>query len=173
MFQAIKTFWKEVMSEVTISKNKTYTMTTDELIKNAELIHPVGFYVLAIKLFNNERKDESIKWFYVGSIRYRHFLSTIGTDPFEPENELFGQVQFEIGGAILDYAGGDPGYWASQIEDADEWDDNHLNFFFPKKNHPKALLEIKANMHELALKLREGKDDMLRQRKENNAEVRA
>ena len=172
MFNILKKFWKEIMSEVTVSKEKTFSMSIDELKKNAELMHPVGFYILANKLFHEGQKDEAILWFYVGSIRYRHFLSSIGDDPFHPENELFGKVQFEIGGAVLDYAGGDPDFWAKQIEEADKWDDDHLNFFFPKKNSPEDLLEIKENMHKLKSKLLEEKEDIIRQRIENNAEVR-
>jgi len=172
MLKKLKAFWNEIMSEVTVPKEKTYTMSIDALKKEAELMHPVGFYVLAIKLFKEGKKDESILWFYVGSIRYRHFLSSVGEDPFHPENELFGKVQFEIGGEILDYAGGDPDFWAEQIEEADRWDKDHLNFFYPKRNNPNALTEIKGNMQKLILKLREEKEDILRQRIENNAEVR-
>jgi hypothetical protein len=172
MFEKLKAFWQEIKSGMMVSKDKTVTMTIEELVKKAELMHPVGFYVLAIKLFKEGRKDESIKWFYVGSIRFRHFLSSIGDDHFDPENELFGKVQFEIGGSILDYAGGDPDFWAKQIEAADEWDDNHRNYFFSKRNNHEALVEIKDNMGKLVLKLQEEKDDIIRQRRENNAEVR-
>ena len=160
------------MSEVTISKEKTFSMNIDELKKKAELMHPVGFYILAKKLFGEGEKDESILWFYVGSIRYRYFLSSIGDDPFHPENELFGKVQFEIGGIILDYAGGDPEFWAKQVGEARQWDNDHLNIFHPKKKKPVALEEIQNSMKELMRKLVDEKDDILKQRVENGAEIR-
>ncbi|MBF0266421.1 MAG: hypothetical protein HQL46_14245, partial [Gammaproteobacteria bacterium] len=60
MLEKLKLFWQEVMSEVTISKEKTFTMNIAELKNKAELLHPVGFYILAIKLFKQGEKDEVI-----------------------------------------------------------------------------------------------------------------
>ena len=172
MFKKIKSFFNEIISEMAIPKEKVTSMDISELKKQAQLIHPVGFYLLAIKLFKQDEKDEAIFWFYVGSIRYRYFLSSVQTDPFEPENELFGKVQFEIGCTVLDYAGGNPIFWAAQIENANKWDTEHLNFFYPKKNNPGALAEIKLNMQQLQQKLLDEKEDIIRQRIENGAEVR-
>lgn len=172
MFKKLKMFFSEIMAEVTIPKEKVISMNIAELKKQAELIHPLGFYMLAKKLFDEDERDESIFWFYVGSIRYRYFLSSIGDDPFHPENELFGKVQFEIGGLILDYAGGDPQVWAEQVEKANQWDTERLNFFYSKKKNPEALQEIKSTMHELQQKLLTEQEDIIRQRKENGAEVR-
>jgi len=172
MLKQIKAFFSEIMSGVTIPKEDVISMNRDELIKQAELIHPVGFYLLAQKLFKENKKDESIFWFYVGSIRYRYLLSSVEDDPFEPENELFGKVQFEIGGTILDYAGGNPVFWAQQIEKANKWDTERLNFYYPKKNNPEALAEIKSGMRQLQQKLLDEKEDIIRQRIENGAEVR-
>jgi hypothetical protein len=172
MFKAINTLWKKMMTETPVSKEKTLSMSAAELIKEATSIHPVGFYVLASKLFKDGKKDESIFWFYVGSIRYRYFLSLIGESPFHPENELFGKVQFEVGGMVLDYAGGDPDFWAKQVGEASKWDHDNLNSFFPKKNDPEALMEIKKNVEKLRLTLLEEKESIIRQRIENKAEVR-
>jgi len=172
MLEKIKKFFSEVMAEVGISKEKVASMNIMELKKEAQLIHPVGFYLLAKKLFDEGERDESIFWFYVGSIRYRYFLSSVGEDPFHTENELFGKVQFEIGGLILDYAGGDPELWAKQVEKANQWDTDRLNFFYSKKKNPDALLEIKSSMLELQQKLLTEKDDIIRLRIENGAEVR-
>ena len=147
-------------------------MTTTELKNNASRIHPVGYYILAAKLFHEGSKDESIFWFYIGSLRYRYYLSSIGDDPFHPENELFGKVQFEIGGLLLDYAGGDPECWSNQIVRAAEWDDSNRNVFFGKQRDPDVLQEGRQVMQELARKLIDEKDDIIRQRIENNAEVR-
>ena len=172
MFTKLKSFFKNMMSEVTIPKEETYSMSIAELKKKAERMHPVGFYVLASNLFKEGKKDESILWFYVGSLRYRYFLSSIGDSPFDPENELFGRVQFEIGSTLLDYAGGDPEFWAKQVGEANKWDDEHSNLFFSKTNNPEELVKIKENAQELELKLLDEKDDIIRQRIENGAEVR-
>lgn len=172
MFQRIKAFFSEVMEEIGIPKEEVVSMNIAELKKEAQLIHPVGFYILSKKLFDEGERNESIFWFYVGSIRYRYFLSSIADDPFHPENELFERVQFEIGGVILDYAGGDPQLWAEQIGKANQWDTDHLNFFYPKKNNPDALAETKSGVQRLKQKLLDEKDDILRQRIENGAEVR-
>ena len=147
-------------------------MTTSELMNNASRLHPVGYYILAVKLFHEGSKDESIFWFYVGSLRFRYYLSSIGDDPYHPENELFGKVQFEIGGLLLDYAGGDPESWSNQIIRSAEWDNNNSNIFFNKQRNPDALQEGHRSMRELAIKLIDEKDEIIRQRIENNAEVR-
>lgn len=173
MLKKIKKFFSEILSEIGIPKEKVISMSIAELKKEAELIHPVGFYILANKLFKEGERDESIFWFYVGSIRYRYFLSSINDDPFHPENDLFGKVQFEIGGVILDYAGGNPEFWAQQVEKANKWDSDSLNFFYFKRNNPKALAEIKESVVELQQKLLVEKDNIIRQRIENGAEVRA
>ena len=160
------------MSQDAISKEQTISMSITQLKKEAVLLHPVGFYILAKKLFQEGKKDESLLWFYVGSIRYRYFLSSVGDDPFHPENEFFGKVQFEIGGVILDYAGGDPEFWAHQIGEANKWDDENLNRFHSKNNNPEALSEVKSGVQELREKLIESKDDIISQRIKNDAEVR-
>ena len=172
MFKKIKAFFSEIVSEIGIPKEQIASMSIDELKKDAQLIHPVGFYFLAKKLFEEGQRDESIFWFYVGSIRYRYFLSSIGDDPFHNENELFGKVQFEIGGIILDYAGGNPAFWAEQIGKANQWDTDSLNFFYLKKNNPTELAEIKKNVQGLQQKLLAEKDSIIGQRIENGAEVR-
>ena len=177
MFKVIKEFWMDLipenlMPESPISKEKSISMSIEELKKSAKAIHPAGFYVLASKLFKENKKDESIFWFYVGSVRYRYFLSSVGDSPFHPENELFGRVQFEIGGMILDYAGGNPDFWAQQIAEANQWDSDHANVFFSKSTHPKALQEVKQGMEKLRVTLLAQKEEMIRQRIENGAEVR-
>ena len=172
MLKKLKSLLNKFVSTTIVPEGDTYSMTIKQLKANAEFMHPVGFYVLAMRLFKEDKKDESLFWFYIGSIRYRHFLSSIGDDPFHPENELFGKLQFEIGGTILDYAGGDPEFWAKQIGEASKWDDDHLNLFFPKTNNPEDLIAVKENIQQLIAKLLEEKDEIIRQRIENNAEVR-
>ena len=172
MFKKIKTFFSDVISEIGVPKEQVVSMSVDELKKDAQSIHPIGFYLLANKVFKEGKKDESIFWFYVGSIRYRYFLSSVGEDPFDHENELFGKVQFEIGGVILDYAGGHPEFWAEQIGKANQWDTDSLNLFYLKKNNPSALADIKENARVLQQKLLAEKDEIIRQRIENGAEVR-
>ena len=40
MFKKLKAFWRDIMSEVVISREKTFTMGISELKKQAQLIHP-------------------------------------------------------------------------------------------------------------------------------------
>ena len=172
MFKKLKSFWKYTMSQVAVSKEKAASMSISQLKKEAIFLHPVGYYILANKLFHDGNKDESILWFYVGSLRYRYFLSSVGDDPFHPENELFGKVQFEIGGVILNYAGGDPDFWGHQINEADKWDDENFNIFYSKKNNPEELVEIKNAMQDFRRTILKDKESIISQRIENNAEVR-
>ena len=173
MFGQLKKLWSLITGKKAIQLEDIASMSIDQLKEAATLIHPAGYYVLANRLFHEDYKDEAIFWFYVGSLRFRYYLSSIETHSFHPEVDLFERFQFEIGYVLLDYAGGNPVFWAEQIAKAAAWDDDNDNVFFDKRNDPATLLEVRQGMRELHNKLIDEKDDILRQRLENNAEVRA
>ena len=172
MFEKLKILWNSIKRKKAISLDEIASMSLEQIKKDAALIHPAGFYLLANRLFHEGNKDEAIFWFYVGSLRYRYYLSSIEDDPFHPEQELFGKCQFEVGTVILDYAGGDPEFWSEQVGRAIAWDHANDNIFFGKLKDPEALLAVRQSLLELQNKLIEEKDNMIRQRIENNAEVR-
>ena len=172
MFSKLNNLWNSLSGKKAIPLDKIASMSIDQLKRDAALIHPAGYYVLANRIFHEGNKDEAIFWFYIGSLRYRYYLSSIETDPFHPEEELFGKFQFEVGTVLLDYAGGDPEFWSEQIAKAMVWDSDNDNIFFAKDNNPSALHDIRQSMLALQNKLIEEKDDIIRQRIENKAEVR-
>lgn len=172
MFDKLKLLWSSLAGKKAIPLDDIASMSIQQLKQAATLLHPAGYYVLANKLFHEDHKDEAIFWFYVGSLRFRYYLSSIETHSLHPEVDLFERFQFEIGYVLLDYAGGDPEFWAGQVAKAAIWDDDNDNVFFHKLKDPTSLLEVRQGMHELHNKLIAEKDEMIRQRIENNAEVR-
>lgn len=172
MFSKLKNLWSSLAGKKAIQLDKIASMSLDQLKRNAALLHPAGYYILANGLFHAGHKDESIFWFYIGSLRYRYYLSSIESNPFHPEEELFGKFQFEVGTVLLDYAGGNPEFWSEQVAKAITWDDENDNIFFAKHNDPAELRDVRQSMLELQNKLIEEKDNIIRQRIENKAEVR-
>ena len=172
MLRKIKALWKKITSKHTVPKEKTFSMDIEELQDNAEFMHPVGFYALACNLYNENKFDESILWFYIGAIRYRHLLSSVGNDPLHPEHELFRLVQLEIGVPIIDYAGENLTFWAEQIEAANKWDSKHLNFFYSKRNNRQELKDIKVKMNKFRLNLLEEQEELTRKHIENEHKLK-
>ncbi|MBN2293380.1 MAG: hypothetical protein JXM70_13205 [Pirellulales bacterium] len=49
--------------------------SVDELKAGIEGKHPADYYFLAQKLFASGKKDEAVRWFYIGQLRFRYHLA--------------------------------------------------------------------------------------------------
>ena len=167
MFKTLENLWKKLTRRHVVPKEETFSMDIEELKENAEFMHPVGYYALACNLYNEGEMDESILWFYVGAIRYRYLLSSLGDDPSHPEHELFKMLQLEIGVPIIDHAEVNISLWANQIDKANQWDSEHKNFFYSKKKNKEELKQIKEKMNKFRLELMKEQEDLIREYIEN------
>src|SRR5436190_8055163 len=88
------------------------TAPVDSLVRDVERMHPMAMMLLAKRLFDNDRKDDAVFWFYEGQLRWRSLLqqngSRAGGGPFsESESDRFGRLFETLGPDINGYAAGD------------------------------------------------------------------
>lgn len=69
--------------------------------------HPVAYYVLAGKLFEEGRKDEAVYWYYAGQLRFRVLLTCHPERPADADGAVFSALTESIGRPINEYAFGD------------------------------------------------------------------
>lgn len=106
-----------------------------QFLKNPEQYHWTSFYHAAEALFKKGRKDEAVKWYYVGQIRAR---VAAGLDPDPSRNNAMMVAMAQgIGQPIMAYAHSDNANWVEQIDNAIAWDKEH-----PLPNDPKQVIGI-------------------------------
>lgn len=127
--------------------------TPEQIIAGAETIHPAGLYVLASKLMAAGRKDEAVRWFYIGQLRYRFHLMTEPPNAAD-EHPLFGALSETVGRPVNEYAFGDIDGAAAGIDAALAWDAAHPNGTTSKDSYPEQLAQVREGLEKL-------RDDML------------
>jgi hypothetical protein len=106
--------------------------TAAQIEDRIETKHPVAYFVLAIKRFEEGKRDDATFWLYVGQIRYRaYLLSKPQPDP-SGEPALFSSLMQTVGLPINEYAFGDIPQLMKTIDRALEWDAKNPDPFTPK-----------------------------------------
>ena len=133
-------------------------LTPEQIIAGAERAHPAALYLLASKLMSAGRRDEAVRWFYIGQLRYRFHLMT---DPPNAADEriLFSALSESVGRAINEYAFGDVDGAVREIDAALAWDAAHANHFTSKSSFPGQLATTREGLVAL-------RDDMLARKDE-------
>ena len=139
-------------------------MALDELIRIIPDQHPSFYYILAKRLFDANRKDEAVFWFYAGQLRYRIRLACHPDLRPDTEPALYASLHATIGREINEYAGGDPAAWAAAVERARSWDAETRNGFEPKAPCATAIAEQREGMGQLIAQLRADPDAIRRER---------
>ena len=145
--------------------------TPEQIIAQAERIHPAGLYVLASKLMAAGRADEAVVWFYIGQLRYRFLLLTEPPDVAD-ERILFSALSESVGRPINEYAFGDIPAAIGQIDEALAWDAAHPNALTPKEDHPAQLAETREGLRALRDQMLTRQDEIRRTREQNGLENR-
>jgi hypothetical protein len=134
--------------------------------------HPAMYYVYAMRLFEGNRKDDAVFWFYAGQLRDRFHLSAHPELSPDGDPALLASLRQGAGEQINEYAGGDPSMWVAQIERALKWDAETRNDFTSKDRFVKqwevvrgGLLELKAWIAQNTEKIRQERESA-RQAKE-------
>jgi hypothetical protein len=86
---------------------------------SASCFHWAAFYVAADLLFNSGKRDDSVRWFYVGQIRGRV------TSSFDGGKIAFNALNASLGETINGYAGSDLAKWIADVDWSLEWDKEH------------------------------------------------
>jgi hypothetical protein len=140
------------------------TMPLDALIRIIPSQHPSSYYVLAARLFEANRKDEAVFWFYAGQLRYRIRLACHPDLAPDTEPALFASLQETVGRQINEYAGGDPDAWVAAMQRALEWDERTPNGFEPKQPCAAAIADQRGGMGGLIDHVRSTKDQIRAER---------
>jgi len=164
---------KELKEELKTPIEESSKYTIEELKKEAFKIHPVSIFKLSGELWKEDKKEEALMWYYIGSLRYRIRLeSIIDTEEYEGESYHFEKMEFETKPIFLEWAGGNPIQWAEQIEKAIEWDEKNINIYTSKSEYIDIYYASIDNMKKLIEKLKDTSDDILSQRKEQGLKNR-
>jgi hypothetical protein len=139
----------------------------DELIRIIPDQHPSFYYILASRLFEANRGDEGVFYFYAGQLRYRIRLACHPDLPPDTEPALLASLQEEVGRPVNEYAGGDPDAWAAAIEHARDWDAATRNGYEPKAPCQAQIADQHAGMTALIAQIRANKDQIRAQRRAN------
>lgn len=138
-----------------------------ELIRIIPDQHPAFYYVLATRLFEANRKDEAVQWFYAGQLRYRIRLACHPDLAPDTEPALFGSLHETVGRRINEYAAGSPRAWAATMERALAWDAATRNGFEPKAACQAAIADQRRGMGELIAHVRANEPQIRRDRAAN------
>lgn len=122
------------------------TLTIPEIEANLADSHPTVFYVFAKRLYQEDRRDDAVKWFYVGQIRYRFLINANPHMPGSGDPSIHAALEDVLGRTINTWAGGDPPRWAAAIDMALRWDADHPNAHTSKADHASELYRVRDAM---------------------------
>ena len=156
----------------------------DEISKKVDEVNIETLYVLAIRLYDAEKKDEAVYWYYTAQIRKNIFVKMqdsnrggIGSPAFEIPHALqsFNKLSGEW---INGYAGGNPEYLAQTVKRVLN-ECSHMSYiqraypllqFKPEEEQAAFISEQVQSYEKMCQWLIENKNDVLRQRKERGIE---
>jgi hypothetical protein len=132
-----------------VNAESAMTLPEAEVETGLPKSHPSAYYTYAMRLFRADRKNDAVKWFYIGQLRYRYHLRANPNLPPDGEPALMASLNATVGQPINEWAGGSPKDWAASIDSALQWDAVHENKLTPKSKFAKVLQETRAGLVKL------------------------
>jgi len=126
--------------------------------------HPASYYLYAMRLFGEGRKEDAVFWFYAGQLRYRFHLAANPQLPRDGDPAVMSALNAQVGEVINGWAGGDPVAWAKQIDRALAWDDKTPNGFTSKQKHAQPWREIRSGLEAMKATIVRDADKIREQR---------
>jgi Arc/MetJ-type ribon-helix-helix transcriptional regulator len=158
-------------AEMTLEEVRT--KPTAEVEAGLPSAHPAMYYIYALRLFEESRKDDAVFWFYTGQLRHRFHLSANPDLLPDEDPALLASLMQGAGEVINEYAGGDPTVWVAQIERALKWDAETRNDFTSKDRFTKQWEAVRGGLQELKSWIAQNTDKIGREReKAKQAEER-
>ena len=148
------------------------TNTPQDVERYLAKSHPSELYVHALTLFEQGHKDEAVKWFYAGQLRFRYLLAANPGLPQDDEPAAMDALNATVGSSINEWAGGSPQDWADAMQSALDWDAATPNPTTPKDRHADALRETRAGLESLIGQIRDNVDLIRDQRTQAGLENR-
>lgn len=143
--------------------------TPAQLIEQIETKHPATYFVLAKKLFEENRKDDAAFWFYVGQIRYRAYIAANPKLDRSGDPALFSSLFNVLGPSINGYAFGDIPKLLGTIDAALAWDASKEDRFAPKSPSRD---QVRAGLVKLQKEIAARRDEIRATRKQKGLENR-
>ena len=109
------------------------SQTSAQIESRIETKHPVAYFVLAGKKFEEGKRDEATFWLYAGQIRFRAYLLSNPNKPgIAGEQALFATLMEQVARPINEYAFGDAPQLVKIIDRVLEWDAKNADPLTPK-----------------------------------------
>lgn len=156
--------------EITVENFQSLPLAEFEARLPAE--HPVIIYMFAGRLFNEGKRDDAVKWFYIGQLRWRFRLAANPDFPRSGEPAMLASLTFSLGGPINEWAGGAPSKMVESIDEALRWDDENENTVTSKEIHRGVWQDVRAGLEEFRDMIRDRRDFILEERRRQGGEVR-
>jgi hypothetical protein len=129
--------------------------------------HPSIAVAYAKRLFDEDRKDDAVTWFYIGQLRYRfHLLANPDISP-DGDPALMASLNATIGQAINEWAGGSPDGWMRSIDKALAWDASHGNAVTSQQDHAAEWAQVRSGLKNLRAEI-EKNGSMIRETRAKN-----
>jgi len=136
-----------VMAQISVDDVKVETH--EKIESQLHSVHPSLLYLYAARLFQEDRKEEAVFWFYVGQLRFRYLLVVNPDLPLDGAPALMDALNENVGLYINEWVGKNPLLWVSLIDKALEWDTSNINVVTPKETHVKELLQVRSGLVDL------------------------
>jgi hypothetical protein len=117
-----------------------------EIESNLPDSHPMAYILYAAKLFRAGKQDLGTRWYYVGQIRFNHYLLANPDLPADADPAVLASVNKNYGPAITDWSGGNIRIWLQNMKDALAWDAANPNNFTSKETHAAELEQARAQI---------------------------
>lgn len=152
---------------VGLSTEEAARLPEAEVLARLAASHPAALYTYAARLFRDGRRDEAVKWFYAGQLRFRFHLMANPTLPRSGEPALMASLNQVVGQPINEWAGGSPKDWAASIDQALAWDAANDNGTTSRQQHEAAWQDTRKGLTDLrhSILSREGEIRAARQKR--------
>jgi hypothetical protein len=112
--------------EITQAASAAANTPLDALTHDVEHLHPIAMMLLAHRLFDADRRDEAVFWFYESQLRWKAHLAQNHSDT---EGERFSVLFDRVGPDINVYAFSKPDDLLVTIDKVLDWDARHPDPF--------------------------------------------
>jgi hypothetical protein len=129
--------------------------------------HPSSYYTYAIRLVEEERRDDGVFWFYAGQLRYRFHLAAHPDLAPDGDPAVMASLNATIGTAINAYAGSKPEAWTAQIDRVLAWDAETENDFTSKEKHEERWQETRSGLASLRDMIAQNADTIRQEREKS------
>ncbi|MCJ2165929.1 MULTISPECIES: hypothetical protein [unclassified Pseudodesulfovibrio] len=163
---------KKLSSDSIVKPSELSDMSASEVESALVKGHPANYFTLAAKLFSEGKKQEGVKWFYVGQIRYRAYLQANPSLKPSEDPALFSSLMYSVGTPLNEYIGGDIDEWIATIDEAVQWHNNNPDYFLDKDKNEEVYESVLSGVEKLKKHIVDNQDSIRKKRVENGLENR-